>query len=87
MRDRPPLTRRPSLTQLSQPADHSSRDSVSGPHGSCALRVGEEQEGDVPSCYGDGEPSGGLLVVDGDFYWDGYNYFEGVILVRGENIA
>ena len=54
--------------------------------GSCALRVGEEQEGDVPSCYGDGESSGGLLVVDGDFYWDGYNYFEGVILVRGENI-
>src|SRR5690554_704483 len=54
--------------------------------GSCALRVGEEQEGDVLSCYGDGESSGGLLVVDGDFYWDGYNYFEGVILVRGENI-
>lgn len=72
------------LVNFAKYSDHSNVKYYSG---SCALREGEEQEGDIPSCYSVEEESGGLLVVDGDFTWDGYNYFEGIILVRGENIV
>ncbi|WP_081786024.1 pilus assembly PilX family protein [Halomonas sp. BC04] len=76
------------ISGLSSFAKSSSLDNVKYFDGGCALREdADEEEGGMPSCYGPGESPGGLLVVDGDFSWNGSNYFEGLILVRGESIT
>lgn len=68
-------------------AKSSSGDNVKYYNGACALKDDEEDEDGLPPCYEEGEETSGLLVVDGDFSWNGSNQFEGLIIVTGQNIT